>query len=235
VSYQEFLVEHETAHPFEWNARLGVFVDEYQRHRENAGRPLRVLDIGCGRDAHLASRLDPGDDYWGCDFYDAPRVPLDHYTQIDLNQERLSERLDDRDFDVIFCGEVLEHLFSPDALMDEIHMMLRDDGIAVLSTPNLGYYVNRVLLLAGISPLFLENSSRQKLGRRFRALGQGNATEGHIRLFTYRALRELVAATGFEEVSVTATPVWPTRLDRLVCRLSRSLAPDNVFVIRKRS
>ncbi len=35
-------------------------------------------------------------------------------------------------------------------------------------------------------------------------LGQGNPTEGHIRLFTYRALRELVELAGFEIVLVTA-------------------------------
>jgi hypothetical protein len=234
-TYRDFLLRHETAHPFEWNERLGVFVGTYRRHRSSrGGRSLSLLDVGCGRDAHLAAHVDAGDRYRGCDWYDRPRTPLEHYTQIDLNEERLSEKLDGERFDVVFCGEVIEHLFSPDALMDELRRVVSDDGIVILSTPNLGYYVNRLLLLVGISPLFLENSSRQKLGRRVRALGQGNATEGHIRLFTYRALLDLVELSGFDLVSVTPTRVWRFPPDSLVCRLSRSLAPDNVFVLRKK-
>ncbi len=233
-TYRDFLLERETAHPFDWNDRLGVFVDAYRRHRSSRGdRPLRVLDIGCGPDAQLSAHISADDLYRGCDYYEVPRRPLEHYTQIDLNEERLGERLGGERYDVIFCGEVIEHLFSPDGLLEEIRVVLSDDGILILSTPNLGYYVNRLLLLLGISPLFLENSSRRKLGRRTRLLGQENATEGHIRLFTYRALLDFVELMGFEVVSVTPTLVWKFPLDRLVCRFSRSLAPDNVFVLRK--
>jgi SAM-dependent methyltransferase len=235
MSYREFLLEHETASTLEGSERLAIFVEQYRRHRAAAARrPLRILDIGCGRDAYLAETIDAIDEYWGCDFYESPRRTLAHYLQIDLNEQRLSDELRTEQFDVIFCGEVIEHLFSPDDLLDDMRALLREDGILILSTPNLGYYPNRLLLLLGISPLFLENSSRRKLGRRLRLLGQGNTTEGHIRLFTYRALRELIAISGFEVVSVTPSRIWNLPFDGLVCRFSRSLAPDNVFVIRKR-
>jgi SAM-dependent methyltransferase len=234
MTYRDFLLEHETAHPFDWNERLSVFVETYQSHRASrGGRPLRLLDVGCGRDAHLAVHVDPRDRYTGCDYYAEPRRSIDRYVRIDLNEDRLTDKLGDEQFDVVFCGEVIEHLFSPDALMDELRLVLDDDGILILSTPNLGYYANRLLLLVGISPLFLENSSRRKLGRRTRLLGQGNPTEGHVRLFTYRALLDFVQSTGFEVVAVTPTLVWKFPLDRVVCRFSRSLAPDNVLVLRK--
>ena len=73
-----------------------------------------------------------------------------------------------------------------------------------------------------------------KLGRRTRLLGQGNPTEGHIRLFTYRALRDFIDLKGFDVVDITATRTWNFPPDRLVTRLSHSLAPANVFVLRRR-
>ena len=87
---------------------------------------------------------------------------------------------------------MIEHVYSPDDLVEDLKRILRPDGLLLLSTPNLGYWLNRLLLLVGISPLFLENSSRTKLGRRTTHLGQNNSTEGHIRLFTYGAMRDFL-------------------------------------------
>ena len=56
-------------------------------------RPLTVLDVGCGAEPALAPRVDPGDDYWGVDFYNETRTPVDHYVQADLNTENLSSKL----------------------------------------------------------------------------------------------------------------------------------------------
>jgi hypothetical protein len=103
----------------------------------------------------------------------------------------------------------------------------------VLSTPNLAYWVNRLLLLVGFSPLFLENSAEVKLGRGFRFLGQGSETQGHLRVFTYAALRDLLGRKGFAVTRAVPTVVWDWPVDRLVCRLSHSLAPNNVFVLRR--
>ncbi len=231
-TYEDFLRHHQTAHPFDFNPRLGIFAREYAAHRGRQGRPLEVLDIGCGLDPALIRIKQQGDTYHGVDFYEERPTGVDEYTRLDLNRESLASVLEGRVFDVVFCGEVIEHLFSPDALLREIRQVMGPSSILVLSTPNLGYWVNRILLLAGISPLFLENSAERKLGRFSRALGQGNPTEGHIRLFTYRALCELVASTGFDVVSVTPTYVWRFPPDLVISRLSRSLAATNVLVLR---
>lgn len=233
-THEDFLRERQTAHPYDTNPRLGIFASEYRAHREREGRPLRILDVGCGLDPALVPFKEDGDTYHGCDFYDERPRGVDAYTRLDLNRDSLAAALDGKSFDVVFCGEVIEHLFSPDALLREIHTLMAPSSILILSTPNLGYWLNRVLLLAGVSPLFLENSAERKLGRFTRALGQGNTTEGHIRLFTYRALRELVELTGFEIVSVTPTYVWRFPPDLVLSRFSRSLAATNVFLLRAR-
>ena len=231
-NYKEFLDQTSTALPYA-DDRLRLFGAAYFEYKTARDRPLAVLDIACGKHGVLKTFVAREDDYWGCDYYPELEVEMPHYVPIDLNEERLSDKVGRDDFDVIFCGEILEHLFSPDALLDEARSLMHEDSILVLSTPNLAYYVNRILMLAGVSPLYLENSSEVKLGRRFKALGQGNQTEGHIRLFTFRALRDLIDRKGFEIAGVTPTITWDFWLDRLVCRFSRSLAPNNVFVLKR--
>lgn len=193
---------------------------------------MRILDIGCGLEPALLRFKAPGDTYHGCDFYRERPHGIDQYTQLDLNRDSLTALVGKAQFDVVFCGEVIEHVFSPDALLREIRTVMRRDAILVLSTPNLGYWLNRLLLLVGVSPMFLENSAERKLGRFTRLLGQGNPTEGHIRLFTYRALRDLLELLEFEVVSVTPTYVWRLPPDLVISRLSKSLAATNVFVLR---
>jgi SAM-dependent methyltransferase len=228
---EEFYATVETAIP-ELDDRLEVFVDEYRRCRASTDRSLTVLDIGCGRLALLRKQIAAGDEYFACDLVE-PLEPSPNFRSVNLNQESVRDAFAGQEFDVVFCGEVIEHVFSPDAVLSDLRALLRPGGVLILSTPNLGYWVNRLLLLVGISPLFVENSASVKLGRRFRFLGQGNATQGHIRLFTYRAVRDLLDLQGFELLRTRSVPVWSFPVDRLVCRVSRSLAPDNVYVARR--
>jgi hypothetical protein len=126
-------------------------------------------------------------------------------------------------------------VFSPDRLLRELRSIMHERSVLILSTPNLAYWVNRILLVAGISPLFVENSAEVKLGRRLRALGQGNETQGHIRLFTHRAALELIHREGFELLRTRSVPVWNLPLDRVLCRVSHKLAPVNIYILRARS
>lgn len=227
-----FLTQRETAHFT--GERLKVFVQAYRIYHESKNSPLKILDIGCGKDVELFEYKINGDKYYGCDFYDQLNIKLDGYQRVDLNEESLFDKFPGQKFDVVFCGEVIEHLFSPDVLLEEVKNLMHEESILILSTPNLAYYVNRVLLLIGISPLFLENSSEQKLGRRFSFLGQNNPTEGHIRLFTYEALRDLLKIKDFQILEeITIPGYWDFFLDRFFARLSKSLAAANVFVVRK--
>jgi SAM-dependent methyltransferase len=232
-NYRQFLEERDTATPH-LNARLGTLVSEYRRHRRLLNRNSTILDVGCGKNAVLAAHRIAGDVYHACDFYAEIRGDVDHYWSLDLNTSSVLDTAPRGvHYDIIFCGEVIEHLFSPDALLRDLRELLSSSGVLILSTPNLGYYLNRLLLLFGISPFFLENSAERKLGRKTRLLGQGNPTEGHIRLFTYGAAKDLFDLEGFEIKRVTPTLAWNFPPDRLVCRLSRSLAPVNVFVLMR--
>ncbi len=114
----------------------------------------------------------------------------------------------DASFDTVVCSEVIEHLVDVDRLIREARRVLRPGGTLLLTTPNLAYLVNRALLLLGIQPFFTETSLEKKLGRRFRILGQGEATQGHLKLFTLGSLRELLQMHGFRIVRLRGYPYF---------------------------
>jgi len=228
----EFLSMRQTASGF--NIRLKQFINQYLEYKKtHAHISIKILDVGCGQNCELFKYKSEEDKYFGCDFFDNINIKIDDYHKVNLNEEKLADKYGDIKFDVIFCGEVIEHLFSPDDLLQEIKGLMHTDSILILSTPNLGYYLNRVMLLFGISPFFLENSSEIKLGRKFKFLGQHNKTEGHIKVFTYGALKDLFKIKGLKIVRIKSVPVWDNIIDRIICFFSKSLSANNIFILKK--
>jgi len=62
-------------------------------------------------------------------------VNLDLDTHPDIFADVTSLPVKYRSADCILCTEVLEHLKSPQACVDEMHRLLRDDGLVFASTP----------------------------------------------------------------------------------------------------
>ena len=110
---------------------------------------------------------------------------------LDVSQEQLP--LETHSVDVVYCSEVLEHLYNPDFAVEEFKRVLRSDGKILITTPNLGAWYNRLALLVGIQPVHTEVSTIRIVGRRFRILGQGNFPVGHVRAFTLRGLLDFLA------------------------------------------
>jgi SAM-dependent methyltransferase len=211
--------------------RHRAFLEAYRTHRASLGRPLDVLDVGCGEWAVLRDGIVAGDRYHGVDVKHEIAADIERYVPLDLDRDDLAAAWPGQRFDVIFCGEVIEHVFSPDRLLRQLVSVATVESLIVLSTPNLAYWANRLLLLFGISPFFVENSSEVILGRRTTRLGQGNPTQGHVRLFTHRAMLDLLSREGFRVRGVRSVPVWSLPGDRLLARISPSLGPNTVYLL----
>jgi SAM-dependent methyltransferase len=98
--------------------------------------------------------------------------------------------VDDGYFDLVLALDVIEHLFDTDVFLGELRRILRDDGHAMIATPNVAWWWSRLRLLAGRPP--------HKLG----ALSPTHSSDPgvdtkHLRIGTVAEWRTLFAHHGF--------------------------------------
>ena len=204
-----------------------------------------VLDVGCSNGRFMKIILErfseknirlQGADYSKTEVNEAKKEGLD----VKLGNLENGLNFRDKTFDVIYAGEVIEHLYNPDFFLSEMNRALKAGGHLVFSTPNLCAWFNRVLMPLGMQPLFLEPSTKSKLvGAGFLAkFKKESQPVGHVRIFTIGALKDMLKMNGFELVKIRGAlfdeglpkgVLWLDRLFSLVASLSSNL----VVVARK--
>jgi ubiquinone/menaquinone biosynthesis C-methylase UbiE len=170
-----------------------------------------LLDVGCGDGIFLAAidakhRLSARD--WklhGIDVSEA-QISAARRRPYSFSHNNVEEGIPfpDSSLDIVFCGELLEHLYDPDAFLAECHRVTVPGGFLVVTTPNLQAWYNRLLFLAGVQPLFYETSTRSTAigAGPLRRLKRGTTPVGHVRVFNHRALRDILSSQGFHVVAV---------------------------------
>ncbi len=168
-------------------------------------KPRNVLEVGFEKPdlSKLIANL-PGVEYIGVDLSEvsvkAARESGLSAFLVDVSKEKLP--FDDQSFDLVYCAEVIEHLFDPDFAMEEFTRVLRPNGKVLITTPNLASWYNRIMLLLGIQPVHTEVSTWRVLGRRFPAFGQGNRPVGHLRLFTLGGLIDFLSLHDLQVITI---------------------------------
>ncbi len=123
----------------------------------------KLLDIGCGEGSISVKLREAGFDVTGIDF--SP-VAIDMAKAKGLNAQVVDVDgglpFADKEFAVAWFGDILEHVFDPILLMKEICRVLKDDGMALLTTPNEMWLPARVNALFGRSP---QSSVYRKFGQ----------------------------------------------------------------------
>jgi SAM-dependent methyltransferase len=126
----------------------------------------KALDVGC-RDGYWAEQLrQRGYFVVACDIAPQCRGAV----QVDANRP-LPFR--DSQFDLVWCTEVIEHLLDPAFAVSEFKRVLRHGGLLILTTPNCGFWMFRIIEALGIQLARIEN-------------------EEHHQFFTYADMRNLV-------------------------------------------
>ena len=114
-----------------------------------------------------------------------------------------------KEFDIIVCKEVLEHLIDPLFVMNEIHRVLKDDGYAFITVPNHFWYFFRLRILFGKGLLEHDFAHVWNEWNYF-----------HIRFFTFKGFNQLIKQTSFDGVrfyfpQTLAEIFAPAKLTRL--------------------
>jgi SAM-dependent methyltransferase len=116
------------------------------------GPRRRVLDLGC-RSGAVTQHFLAGNEVVGLDVDPAAleRASARGIVPVRANAE---EQLpfEDASFDVVVAGELLEHVRSPEEVVDEVIRVLRAGGRFVGSVPNAFRLQSRLLFAAGRPP-----------------------------------------------------------------------------------
>ena len=83
--------------------------------------------------------------------------------KLDLNAEKLP--LESGTVDLFRAFEVVEHLWDKDNMLREVHRVLKNGGMFILSTPNLAAWANGLLLLVGKTPFYYDVSPKRSLSK----------------------------------------------------------------------
>jgi glycosyltransferase involved in cell wall biosynthesis len=198
----------------------------------------RVLDLGCA-DGFMGAALK---ERKHCFVTGVDAIPpggaaagdekgfLDDYYQADLNQGLSGIPV--RRHDVVLCLDILEHLASPERLLDELreHLAKSPGAEVVMSTANVGFIVPRLMLLLG----------QFNYGKR------GILDVTHTRLYTFASFRRCIEQAGFQVCEMKGVPApfpmaagdnWFSRFllaaNALLIRLARGLFAYQIFVRAK--
>jgi len=149
--------------------------------------PRRLLDVGCSDGSLALTVKERGAEAWGIEidsaFAEIASGRLDKVLQGDalvLSSELVNagER-----FDAIICADSLEHMVDPWTVLRNVRRLVEDNGVVVVSLPNVRFYTTLVgLILEG----------------RWRYLDRGVHDRTHLRWFTNLNARDMFAETGFQ-------------------------------------
>lgn len=158
----------------------------------------RLLDIGCW-DGHLLERIQDRQLYhelYGIDVVlegiETVRAKGFQAHVVDLNQELLP--FPDRHFDGVTMLAVLEHIFDPYAVIQEVHRVLRPRGELVIDVPNVASFTNRLRILFGHLPVTSRDAGWDG---------------GHLHYFTKHALDQFLKSEGFDILARKTTGERP--------------------------
>jgi 2-polyprenyl-3-methyl-5-hydroxy-6-metoxy-1,4-benzoquinol methylase/HAMP domain-containing protein len=148
------------------------------------GHNKSVLEVGCAIGYFTKAMVERGCKVVGIEIDPAAAGRAEEWAERvvvgDIDRGEVWDQVDDESFDVVLCGDVLEHLRDPLGALRSAVRKLKPDGIVVTSFPNVAHGDVRLSLLQGEFA--------------YRDLGLLDRT--HIRFFTLETIRELLRDAG---------------------------------------
>ena len=192
-------------HPHRGHAKLLALV----------GSRKRVLDVGCSSGYLARPLVENGCTVIGIDqdeqAAEAAREVCEEVLVGDV--ETLELPFPRGSFDVVLCGDLIEHLRDPEALLRRMRPLLKPDGLLVLTTPNVANWAIRLGLLFG----------------RWRYTERGILDRTHTHLFTRSTLAETLERAGYRvlelDITVPVPLVGAASIERIAHAVGRLRPP----------
>ena len=172
--------------------------DTTLRELIKSGPDSVFLDLGCG-DCKFTQRITEAINPRITIVADTIKARLNHAEDlgyktiaVDLNK---NIPLGSESIDIIHAGDVIEHLNDTDNFIKEIKRILKPDGYALISTPNLASWHNVAALMLGKQPQTCMVSDE--------ILSNGMNEDDiympkHRRIFTFEGLKMLIEHHGLK-------------------------------------
>jgi len=98
----------------------------------------KILDVGCGAGGNLKTLQEQGWDPYGIEISEVAAAHARRLVTENIHTGTLeSAPFSAKSFDLVLMSHSLEHLPSPLEALQRIHRLLKDDGLLVVSVPNL--------------------------------------------------------------------------------------------------
>ena len=173
------------------------------------GSGKRVLDVGCSSGYLARPLVERGCTVVGIEYDEDAAAEARTVCERVLvgDVETMELPFDPGSFDVVLCGDLIEHLREPERFLERVRPVLAPDGRLVLSTPNVANWAIRVGLLAG----------------RWRYTDRGILDRTHTHLFTRRTLVQTLERAGYRVVELDFTTPVPVVGTRAVERVAHAI------------
>jgi 2-polyprenyl-3-methyl-5-hydroxy-6-metoxy-1,4-benzoquinol methylase len=117
------------------------------------GRNQRVLEVGCATGYVTKALVDQGCTVVGIELDAGAAAQAEKWAERvvvgDIDLGDVWAQVPDESFDVVLCGDVLEHLRDPLGALKSAVRKLKPTGTAVISLPNVAHGDVRLSLLKG--------------------------------------------------------------------------------------
>ena len=155
-----------------------------------AGKEQRVLEVGCGDGSFGKQLRNAHNQVTGIDSHPTVPVSAGYKNVFGANlEEGLGELpraiAESRKFDRVLMLDILEHLRSPDDLLEDCKLVLAERGRVVISVPNTVNLTVRLRFLFGS----------------FGYSDRGIMDWSHLRFYTKRTIRQLLQKHGYNITS----------------------------------
>lgn len=142
-----------------------------------------ILDVGCGCGGTAAELARLGKVVDGVTWSEAESIDAAEWCR-NVVVADVSDGLPaalSGPYDVVICSHLLEHIAYPQKLLRDVYQVLKPGGVLIVAIPNILFWEDRLRLLAGV----------------WEYQHYGTFDYTHVRWYTVRSMRRLLAESGF--------------------------------------